>query len=361
VTAVALLDADGRATGRAALSPELAAQEIKPHLIHETVVAEMGWRRAGTHATKTRAQVRGGGRKPWRQKGTGRARQGSIRAPQWTGGGVVFGPTPRSHGGKVNKKVRAQAFRSALRAHVERETVAVMEPLDWDVPSTRRAAAYLENVPDAIEARPLLVVVEDLDGAVARSFRNLVEVYVLDAWDLETVDVMSGRSLLVERGAWEEIAGVLGETEAVEAPPKAPKPKKAKPAPPPPAEEAEEAAPEAEVAEEAPAKPKRTRAKKAAEPSEEPEAEVAEDGEEAPEKPKRTRAKKAAEPSEEPEADAAEEEPQAEAADEADAPEAEGLAEEAEAEDEAVEELTEDQAEDVGADAEGDEQPEETA
>ncbi|MGB1804161.1 MAG: 50S ribosomal protein L4, partial [Miltoncostaeaceae bacterium] len=98
------------------MGAELEAQAIKPHLIHEVVTAEMAWRRAGTHSTKTRTDVRGGGTKPWRQKGTGRARAGSIRSPIWTGGGIVFGPHPRSYGGKVNRKVHRQAFRSALKA-----------------------------------------------------------------------------------------------------------------------------------------------------------------------------------------------------------------------------------------------------
>lgn len=311
MTSVALLAPDGRATQAAEIAESLASQEIKPHLIHETVLAELAWRRAGTHSTKTRALVSGGGRKPWRQKGSGRARQGSIRSPQWRGGGVVFGPQPRSHGGKVNKKARAQAFRSALRAHVGRGTVAVMEALDWDAPSTKRALAYLENAPEAFEARPLLVVVDDLEGAVARSFRNITGVFVLDCWELETVDVMSGRSLLVEREAWDRIGGELGATVAVEPPAKAPKPKKVAPvkkAKPAHAEEPStpDTAGAAEAVVEAPvepvdapgaeeAKPKRTRAKKA-EPADAPEAE------EAP-KPKRARVKKA-EPADAPEAEA---------------------------------------------------------
>ena len=125
MTPLPLLDPDGITVGRAALAQAIAAQPIKQHLIHETVVAELAARRAGTHSTKTRGVVRGGGAKPWRQKGTGRARQGSIRAPQWTGGGVAFGPTPRTHGGKVNRKVRAQAFRAAFRAHAERNLLLV--------------------------------------------------------------------------------------------------------------------------------------------------------------------------------------------------------------------------------------------
>lgn len=324
MTSVALLAPDGRATQAAEIAESLASQEIKPHLIHETVLAELAWRRAGTQATKTRAQVSGGGRKPWRQKGSGRARQGSIRAPQWAGGGVVFGPQPRSHGGKVNKKARAQAFRSALRAHVGRGTVAVMDALGWDAPSTKRALAYLENAPEAFEARPLLVVVDDLEGAVARSFRNITGVFVLDCWELETVDVMSGRSLLVEREAWDRIGGELGATIAVEPPAKASKPKKVAPgkkATPAPAEEP--STPEGAVVEEA--KPKRTRAKKA-EPADAPEATDAPEPADAPDaeetpKPKRPRAKKA-EPADAPEA---EETP---AADEAPAAPADGDTEE---------------------------------
>jgi large subunit ribosomal protein L4 len=305
MTSVALLDPDGRATQAAELSPELASQEIKPHLIHETVLAELASRRAGTHSTKTRSQVRGGGKKPWRQKGTGRARQGSTRSPQWVGGGVVFGPQPRSYGGKVNKKVRAQAFRSALRAHTERGTVAVMDTLPWDGPSTKRAAAYLENAPEAFEARPLLVVVEDLDGPVARSFRNLTDVYVLDCWELETADVMAGRSLLVERAAWDRVAGGLGATTAVEPPsrPVKERPKRkvapAKAVVEAPVEEATAVDAEEAPAEEA-SKPKRTRAKKAEVPAD-AEAAVETPAEETPAeeapKPKRTRAKKAADDS----------------------------------------------------------------
>jgi large subunit ribosomal protein L4 len=219
-TRVPVLDPRGVTVGAAQLAPEVAGQPIKPHLVHETAVAELGARRAGTHSTKTRAEVRGGGAKPWRQKGTGRARQGSIRAPQWTGGGVVFGPTPRQHGGKVNRKVRLQAFRATLRAHAERGTLALMEPHGWDVPSTKRAAEYLRQAPDGLAARPLLVVVEEADGITARAFRNLAGVGVLPAAGLGTVDVASCRALLVERAAWERIGGALGEVEAVKAKPK---------------------------------------------------------------------------------------------------------------------------------------------
>ncbi|MFN8110838.1 MAG: 50S ribosomal protein L4 [Thermoleophilia bacterium] len=207
MSAVTVLGAKGPA-GEVALTPGLAAQEIKPHLIHEVVTSELAHRRAGTASTKTRTDVRGGGAKPWRQKGTGRARQGSIRAPHWAGGGVVFGPHPRSYGGKVNRKVRLGAWRSALKAHVERGSIAVFEELGWDAPSTKSAAAFLAAAPASLEARPLLVVVEDLDGVAARSFRNLADTYVLHSQELETVDIMAGRSLLVERAAWDRMAAI---------------------------------------------------------------------------------------------------------------------------------------------------------
>lgn len=202
-----LLSTTGKAAGSADVGDVIATQAIKPHLIHEAVTAEMAWRRAGTHSTKTRSDVSGGGAKPWRQKGTGRARAGSNRSPIWTGGGITFGPHPRSYGGKVNRKAHLQAFRSALRAHVERGTIAVMEPTGWDAPSTKRAADYLSKTPDEITARPLLVVVSESASIEALSFRNMRDVRVLEARDIETVDIMAGRCVIVERGVWDRWNG----------------------------------------------------------------------------------------------------------------------------------------------------------
>ena len=264
MTTIPVLDARGLAVGQGELAAAIADQPIKQHVIHETVVAELAARRAGTHATRNRSQVRGGGAKPWRQKGTGRARQGSTRAPQWSGGGIVFGPTPRSYGGKVNRKVRRQAFRAALRAQVERGSAAVLEPTGWTEPSTKAAAEYLRQAPDGLQVRPLLIVLEDLGSVEARSFRNIPGVYVLEAGELETVDVVAARGILVERSAWERLSGGELTVETVSPAPKA-KPAPKKTAPPKPA-------PIADEAEEAP-KPKRTRAKKAAAPAEEPVAE----------------------------------------------------------------------------------------
>ena len=265
-----VLDPRGLAAGSAALAPAIAEQPIKQHLIHETVVAELAARRAGTHSTLTRGKVRGGGAKPWRQKGTGRARVGSSRSPLWTGGGVVFGPSPRSYGGKVNRKVRQQAFRAALRAHVERGSAALMDVTGWEEPSTKRAREYLRQAPDGIAARPLLVVVDDVQSVVARSLRNIDGVFVLAGIELETVDVVATRAILFERAVWERITRGEIEVEAVSPKPKA-KPAEAKSAPPAPANTVADL-------EEAPAKPKRSRAKKAATAAEaaEPEAEATE-------------------------------------------------------------------------------------
>jgi large subunit ribosomal protein L4 len=255
VTPVPVLDAEGLAAGSAALAGVVAETPIKQHLIHETVVAELAARRAGTHATRNRSQVRGGGSKPWRQKGTGRARVGSSRSPIWTGGGITFGPTPRSYGGKVNRKVRQQAFRAALRAQVERGTAAIMDATGWDAPSTKRAAEYLRQAPDGLQVRPLLLVLEDVHSVEARSFRNIEGVYVLAGGELETVDVVAARAILVERSVWERLTGEEADVEVVSpAPKKKPAPKKqAPPKPKAPAKPARKSSKKAAAAEEAPA------------------------------------------------------------------------------------------------------------
>ena len=254
MTPLPVLDTDGLAVGVAALAPAIADQPIKQHVIHEAVVAELAARRAGTHSTLTRGKVRGGGAKPWRQKGTGRARQGSTRAPHWTGGGIVFGPTPRTYGGKVNRKVRQQAFRASLRAQVERGSAALMEPTGWDAPSTKRGIEYLRQAPDGLQTRPLLVVVADVNSIEARSFRNIPGVYVLAGVELETVDIVAARGLLVERSVWERLSGAPLEVETVSpATTRRPAPSRTEPV---------AAANQVAPAEEA--KPKRSRDKKAA-------------------------------------------------------------------------------------------------
>jgi large subunit ribosomal protein L4 len=261
VTTIPVLDARGLAVGRGELAAAIAEQPIKQHLIHETVIAELAARRSGSHSTLTRGKVRGGGAKPWRQKGTGRARQGSNRSPQWTGGGIVFGPTPRTYGGKVNRKVRQQAFRAAIRAQVERGSAAVLDPTGWETPSTRAAVEYLRQAPEGLQVRPLLIVLGDLGSVEARSFRNVPGVYVLEAAELQTVDIVAARAILVERSAWERLTAGTLEVETVSPAPKV-KPARKKKAPPAPTPVV------VEEAEKAPA-PKRSRAKKAAAPADE--------------------------------------------------------------------------------------------
>jgi large subunit ribosomal protein L4 len=167
-------------------------------LVHESVRAELNARRQGTASTKTRSEVRGGGAKPWRQKGTGRARQGSIRAPHFAGGGAVFGPTPRHYTFKVNRKERRAALRSALSVHAERETIAVLDPSGFDAPSTKQAATLLG---DWAGGGSVLVVLTDEQAQVALSFRNLARVAVLPATGVGVADLVGASRLLVTEEA----------------------------------------------------------------------------------------------------------------------------------------------------------------
>ena len=166
-------------------------------LVHETVIAELAARRRGTHATRTRGMVRGGGAKPWRQKGTGRARQGTIRAPQWTGGGVVFGPSPRHYTVKVNRKARKAALRSALSLHAERGSLFGLDAGGFDTPSTKQAAGLLEER----RGGSVLLLLGADEGGVAKSFRNLARVTVLPAQAAGVADIVSAATLVASRAA----------------------------------------------------------------------------------------------------------------------------------------------------------------
>jgi len=180
------------------------AAEVKPHLVHETVVAEQNAARAGTRGAKSRGFVAGGRAKPWRQKGTGRARAGTSRAPHWTGGGVAFPPTMRSFGGKVNRKARKAALRSALSAHAQEGTLGVLDPGGFDAPSTKAALELLGSWDKEL---PLLVVVQPEDEALIKSFRNLDRVVVTVPSELEVVDLVRARSLLISESAVELVQG----------------------------------------------------------------------------------------------------------------------------------------------------------
>jgi large subunit ribosomal protein L4 len=168
-------------------------------LVHETVRAELNARRRGTASAKTRGQVRGGGAKPWRQKGTGRARAGSSRSPIWTGGGIVFGPQPRSYTVKVNRKARRGALRSALSEHAGRGSVAVFDASKFSEPSTAQADELLGRWEAATGS--VLVLLDASEEAAGKSFRNIRRVEVMPVSDAGVADVIGAASLLVSEAA----------------------------------------------------------------------------------------------------------------------------------------------------------------
>jgi len=178
------------------LDEGIFAADVKAHLVHEAVRAEAAARRAGTSATKSRGLVSGGRSKPWRQKGTGRARQGTIRAPQFEGGGHAFAKVPRTFDLKVNRKVARAALRSALASHAQAGTLALVDAATFDEPSTKAAAALTAEL-----ARPLVLVCTGEEAALAKSFRNLDGVAVVEPSELEVGAVVWARSLVVSEAA----------------------------------------------------------------------------------------------------------------------------------------------------------------
>jgi large subunit ribosomal protein L4 len=171
--------------------------EVKPHLVHEQVRAEQNAARAGTRGAKSRGLVAGGRAKPWRQKGTGRARQGTTRAPHWKGGGVAFPPGMRSFEVKVNKKAQKAALRSALSAHAQESSLVVLDEA-FDAPSTKRAAELVVDL-----NLPLVVVAKEDEEALIKSFRNLDRALVTVPGDLQVAEIMWARTLLVTPAALE--------------------------------------------------------------------------------------------------------------------------------------------------------------
>jgi large subunit ribosomal protein L4 len=211
-----LLDAAGKAAKQVTLDGDVFAADVKPHLVHETVRAELNAQRAGTRGAKSRGLVSGGRSKPWRQKGTGRARAGTSRAAQWTGGGVAFPPTMRSFEVKVNKKVSRAALRAALTGHAGAGSLAIVDGAAWEEPSTNSAAAFVEAWG---KDRPLVLVVSGDEHAIAKSFRNLERVAVVAPSELEVAAVVWARSLLVSQGALGDLQVRAGgaKSETVEA------------------------------------------------------------------------------------------------------------------------------------------------
>jgi large subunit ribosomal protein L4 len=193
-----ILKVDGTRAKDATLDDAVFDAEVKPHLVHETVRAEFNAARAGTRAAKSRGLVAGGRSKPWRQKGTGRARAGTIRAPQFTGGGVAFPPSPRSFDMKVNRKARRAALRGALSEHAGRGTLAVLGDGLFEKPSTRTAEGLVAAWG---KEPPIVVVAAEEEEALIKSFRNLERVLVTVASELEVAQVVWARALLVTEAA----------------------------------------------------------------------------------------------------------------------------------------------------------------
>ena len=194
----------GSATKDVTLDAEIFGADVKPHLLHETVRAELNARRAGTRGAKTRGLVAGGRAKPWRQKGTGRARAGTIRAPQFTGGGVVFAPTMRSFDVKVNRKARRSALRGALSNHASNGTLGVLDGSGFEAPSTKQAKGLVESWDQGL---PLLIVATEEEETVIKSFRNLPKSLVTVPSELEVATIVWAKSVLITEAALPLVEG----------------------------------------------------------------------------------------------------------------------------------------------------------
>ncbi|GAA3025572.1 50S ribosomal protein L4 [Tetragenococcus solitarius] len=203
---VALFKQDGNQNGEVTLNEEIFGIEPNESVVFDAVTMQRASLRQGTHAVKNRSAVSGGGRKPWRQKGTGRARQGSIRAPQWRGGGTVFGPTPRSYSYKLPKKVRRLAIKSVLSEKVASNNFVVVDALNFDAPKTKEFKTVLDNL--SIDSK-VLVVVESENEFAALSARNLSNVEVVTSDNVTVLDVVKSDKVLITQTALTQIEEVL--------------------------------------------------------------------------------------------------------------------------------------------------------
>lgn len=206
MTSVALFKQDGTQNGEIELNEAIFGIEPNESVVYDAIIMQRASLRQGTHAVKNRSAVRGGGRKPWRQKGTGRARQGSIRSPQWRGGGVVFGPTPRSYGYKLPKKVRRLAIKSVLSEKVAENKLVVVEGLAFDAPKTKEFKQVLANL--SVDTK-VLVVLEGGNDFAALSGRNLPNVSIVESNNVSVLDVVAADKLLVTKTALTQIEEVL--------------------------------------------------------------------------------------------------------------------------------------------------------
>jgi large subunit ribosomal protein L4 len=203
-----MLSSSGAAAKKVKLDDSAFGARFAGPLVHQSVRAEQAARRRGTASTKTRGLVSGGGAKPWRQKGTGRARAGSSRSPVWTGGGTVFGPQPRSFTFKVNRKEQRAALRSALSLHAGRGSMAVLDASGFQAPKTRQALDLLE---DWGQPLPTLVVLAPEESSAALSFRNLARVAVLTAENVGVADLLGAASMVVSEGALDALTARTGQ------------------------------------------------------------------------------------------------------------------------------------------------------
>ncbi len=204
---VALYNQEGSKVGEVELNDSIFGIEPNNNVLFEAIVMQRSSQRQGTSKVKTRSEVRGGGRKPWRQKGTGRARHGSIRSPQWRGGGRVFGPVPRDYSYKLPKKVRRLAIKSALSTKVKEENILVLESLTFDAPKTKDFVNVLKSLPVGKKA---LVVTEAVEDNVTLSARNIPGVKVIEADNLNVLDVVGHNTLIITKAAVEKVEEVLG-------------------------------------------------------------------------------------------------------------------------------------------------------
>ena len=199
----------GESVGNVALNNEVFAVEINEHVVHEAVNAQLAAKRAGTAKTKTRGEVSGGGSKPWRQKGTGRARHGSIRSPLWVGGGITFGPSPRSYDKKLTKKMRRLALRSVLTDKVQRDEVILVDKIDLDQPKTKAVVQILEDL--NLEDKKVLLVMPEKDDNLYLSARNIPNVKTLLAGSVNAYDLLDNEMVVFIEEAVKMVEEVLGE------------------------------------------------------------------------------------------------------------------------------------------------------
>ena len=194
---VAVYNMEGKEVDKIELNDSIFGVEINEHLVHMAVLQQLANKRQGTQKAKTRSEVRGGGRKPWRQKGTGHARQGSTRSPQWTGGGVVFAPVPRDYSFKLNKKEKRAALKSALTSRVAENKFVVVDELKFDEIKTKKFAEVLKN----LQVEKALVVLNDMDKNVIKSAANIPTVKTAQTNELNVFDVLKYDTVVVTKSA----------------------------------------------------------------------------------------------------------------------------------------------------------------